>query len=393
MENRFTTNYNDGAYLDIAGNDDKTYLAMFYDNKNGELIYQTELKCNNWARTSREYYTEWRIEVFLNGNKVFTDMFNCDSKNVLIAGTSNALGDNIAFAPYFEEFRNLHNCNLIVRTKLHKFLKEFYPYINWVEIDAPVDNVYATYDTVLGLEGNKFGDYMEKINNSHNFKQLKPIDYIKGLTFENKNNHKEHPMSIPLQKIISNILGLEYKERRPHFNVNFDRPIEEKYICIAEFAASGKSSSMKTWNNQVGWKTLVSELQKKGYKVISISKEKSDLNIIKRNGDYSLFDRMQYLQHAEFFICVSSGLAWLNWAVGKKTVMISGFTKEWNEFQEDNIRIINKTVCNGCYNSKEHADKLVCFHNTFCPENRNFECTRKISPKMALDKIIENNLI
>jgi autotransporter strand-loop-strand O-heptosyltransferase len=128
--------------------------------------------------------------------------------------------------------------------------------------------------------------------------------------------------------------------------------------------------------------------------VISISKEKSKLKgIIKLNGDRPLSERMIYMKYAEFFISVSSGLAWLNWALGKKTVMISGFTDVWNEFKEDNIRIINKDVCHACYNSQEHRDKLVCFHYTLCPENLNFECTRKISPKMVMDKIIENNLI
>ena len=151
---------------------------------------------------------------------------------------------------------------------------------------------------------------------------------------------------------------------------------------------------MKLWTNQIGWKTLVDELKNKGYEIISISKEKSNLkNIIKRNGDYSLTDRMQYLKHAEFFIGVSSGLAWLNWDLGKKTVMISGFTEKWHEFQEDNIRIKNEDVCGGCYNSKEYADKLCCYYVDFCPTNKNFECTRKISPKMVMDEIIKNKLI
>ena len=73
--------------------------------------------------------------------------------------------------------------------------------------------------------------------------------------------------------------------------------------------------------------------------------------------------------------------------------MINGFTEDWYEFQEDCIRVKNYDVCTGCFNSKAHADKLVCYHNSFCPENKNFECSRKISPKIAINKIIENNLI
>jgi autotransporter strand-loop-strand O-heptosyltransferase len=139
---------------------------------------------------------------------------------------------------------------------------------------------------------------------------------------------------------------------------------------------------------------LVDELNSLGYKVVSISKEKSTLkNVIKRNGNYDLIDRSWYLHHCEFFIGVSSGLGWLAWACGKKVVMISGATQSWNEFQEDNIRIINKEVCHGCWNSEEHSDKFGCFHLSFCPENKNFECTRKISPQFVIDRIKEEGLI
>jgi autotransporter strand-loop-strand O-heptosyltransferase len=128
--------------------------------------------------------------------------------------------------------------------------------------------------------------------------------------------------------------------------------------------------------------------------VVSISKEKTDLKkVTKRNGNFPLTDRMWYLHHCEFFIGVSSGLAWLAWSCGKKVVVISGVTKATNEFTEDCIRVINEDVCHGCWNSEQHADKFTVFAKTLCPENKNWECSRKISPKMVIDKIKENNLI
>ena len=131
-----------------------------------------------------------------------------------------------------------------------------------------------------------------------------------------------------------------------------------------------------------------------GFKVVSISKEKSNLNkVIKRNGDIDLKERIWYLHNSEFFIGVCSGLSWLAWACGKKVVMISGATLEFTEFQEDNIRVINKEVCHGCWNSEDHRDKFVCFHESFCPESKNFECTRKISPSSVIQKIEESGLI
>ena len=395
METRFITDYNDGACLEILGDDNNTYIVQFYDNKNGELIHQAELKCNHWTRTTRKYFTEWKIVVLLNNVEVFSEIFDCRGKDVLIFSNSSALGDTIAHSPYFEEFRKKYDCNLTVISSLWQFLKDYYPNIKWMKGDLPIHEYgkqYASYSMFLGIDKNIFEDGMEKINNSRLYGKT-PIPYIKGLTFFDKSKHPEHPLLLPIQKQVTNVLGLEYKEIRPHFDVNLPRPIDKKYISISEFA-SGPLGGLKTWNNKIGWKTLIAELKNRGYEIVSISKEKSDLkNIIKRNGNYSLVDRMQYLKHAEFFIGVSSGLAWLNWEVGKKTVMISGFTEVWHEFQEDNIRIKNEDVCGGCYNSIEHCDKLCCNHMTFCATGKNFECTRKISPKMVMDKIIENELI
>jgi autotransporter strand-loop-strand O-heptosyltransferase len=102
---------------------------------------------------------------------------------------------------------------------------------------------------------------------------------------------------------------------------------------------------------------------------------------------------MWYLHHCEFFIGVSSGLAWLAWGCNKKVVLISGITRAENEFKKDCIRVINEAVCHGCFNSEQHCDKFSFFKNEFCPESKNWICSRSISPKMVLDKIKEAQLI
>ena len=395
METRFIPDFNFGASLEIIGEDNNTYLVQFFDNKTNLLIHQSEIPCNHWTKPTRKYFTEWKIVILHDGAVIFSEVFDCWGKNVLISTDTLALGDNIAFVPYYEEFKKQHNCDLTVATKFWWFFKDYYPNIKWINLNSPSEEVgeqYASYTMSIGVNIDVFNQGMSKINNEHNDKYNRnPTQYIKGLTHFDEEKHPEHPILVPIQKQVCNVLGLEYKEIRPHFKINLGRPIQEKYICISEFASG---ANMKLWNNQVGWKNLVSELKRRGYEVVSISKEKSELNgIIKRNGDYSLTDRMQYMKHAEFFIGVSSGLAWLNWAVGKKTVMISGFTDVSNEFQEDNIRIKNEGVCGGCYNSAEYVDKLCCHHADYCPTNKRFECTRKISPKMVIDKLIENNLI
>ena len=392
METTFRTSYIDGASLDIIGDDGFTYDVLFYDNTNNELIHREQLRCGNWTKTSRKYFTNWKIIILKNDVEVFSEELILKNKVVKIKIDSNALGDNIGWVPYCEEFRKKHNCELIVETTLHEFFKPYYNEITWNALSDSNSNdeVYAFYSISIGINSLVHKEQMKKLN--QNFEKNINIKYSPNLTFFDNNYHPEHPSLIPLQKIGSNFLGLEWKEIRPNFNVASDeRPIEKKYICISEFASS---YGMKEWNNQIGWKTLIQELKNLGYEIVSISKEKSNLkNIIKRNGDYPLSDRIWYLKHCEFFIGLSSGLSWLSWSVNKKTVMIAGFTEDWYEFQENTIRVKNYNACTGCFNSEEHADKLCCYHGSFCPENKNFECSRKISPKMVIEKLKENNLI
>jgi ADP-heptose:LPS heptosyltransferase len=61
--------------------------------------------------------------------------------------------------------------------------------------------------------------------------------------------------------------------------------------------------------------------------------------VVNVTGDISLIDRMVDLYHCEFFIGVSSGLAWLAWALGKHVVMISDVTPSDHEFYTDCTRI------------------------------------------------------
>jgi hypothetical protein len=98
------------------------------------------------------------------------------------------------------------------------------------------------------------------------------MKYIPNLSIWNKNETPQHPGKTSLQETASDVLGFgTFEEIRPQFiNPNPERPIEKKYVCISEFA----SGMLKEWNNQIGWKTLVSELKLLGYEVVSISKEK-----------------------------------------------------------------------------------------------------------------------
>ena len=235
METTFRTSYIDGASLDIIGDDGFTYDVLFYDNTNNELIHREQLRCGNWTKTSRKYFTNWKIIILKNDVEVFSEELILKNKVVKIKIDSNALGDNIGWVPYCEEFRKKHNCELIVETTLHEFFKPYYNEITWNALSDSNSNdeVYAFYSISIGINSLVHKEQMKKLN--QNFEKNINIKYAPNLTFFDNNYHPEHPSLIPLQKIGSNFLGLEWKEIRPNFNVASDeRPIEKKYICIVQ---------------------------------------------------------------------------------------------------------------------------------------------------------------
>ena len=206
------------------------------------------------------------------------------------------------------------------------------------------------------------------------------------------------PKSYTLQQTATNILGLEYKEIIPKMDYKISkRPIKEKYVCISPHASAGA----KYWQHPTGWQDTIDYLNNNGYKVVLISKEKHNdnwenrklplgkpfKNIIDKTGNIPMDDIINLIHHSELYIGVSSGLAWLSWALKKQVVMISGFSSDWTEFTINIERIINKDVCNSCFNNF----KLDASDWDWCPVHKNtsrqFECTKKILPETVIEGI------
>jgi autotransporter strand-loop-strand O-heptosyltransferase len=72
------------------------------------------------------------------------------------------------------------------------------------------------------------------------------------------------------------------------------------------------------------------------------------------------------------------------WAVETPVVMISGFTKKYNEFQTP-YRVINENVCNGCWN--DTSIKFDPANWAWCPRQKDFECSKQISAEMVLEQV------
>jgi autotransporter strand-loop-strand O-heptosyltransferase len=136
---------------------------------------------------------------------------------------------------------------------------------------------------------------------------------------------------------------------------------------------------------------MVELLRGKGYEVVVISKEDTELkNVTKQTGN-PIEKTIANLLGAEFFIGMGSGLAWLSWALRKKTVLISGFSEPFTEFQTNIVRIVPPLgKCRGCFN-----DPSLKFERgwDWCPRGNNYECTRYITPEAVMQAIVSEGLL
>ena len=339
-------------FLEIKGSDDGIYNVKFTDEK-GIVRYENNLPLNRWVKLNQEYYTKWNTQITKNGNVVYNNILDYTGKRVYIAFDSKSLGDSIAWIPYALEFKKKHNCTVIVSTFWNDLFKQTYPEIEFVTPGTPVNNLYGMYK--LGW-------------------------------FYNSDKEPVLPNTIPLQKTATNILGLEFNEITSKVNfIPKDKPYDTKYVTIANESTSG----LKYWNNPTGWQELVDYLVLKGYKVINVSKKGDYLKNVIKLKDTSIENTMNVIHHSEFFIGLSSGLSWLSWGIGKHVVMISNFTEPDHEFTINCTRIVNLSVCNGCWNNPNFKFNKGDWN--WCPEHkgtpRQFECHKSITSEMVINKI------
>lgn len=361
-DNQITVSFLSGPKVSIDGPNEKQYTVRFIDKKNGKLLYSSNIKNNMWAKSTILYFVEWRIEVYCDGKMIFEEELNIKDKNVLVIIDSKSVGDVIAYTPQIDRFQIKHGCNMDVmlgHKELTDILDSSYENMNFV-MQESVDKYYCTYRIGYPLE---------------NWSNIIPVD----------------PKTITLQKVASSILGLEFKEEKPVLTFSNTATSYKKYVCIA----TQSTAQCKYWNNEKGWEEIIKYLNKAGYDVWCIDRYSSYGNsskkmnhipkgAIDKTGDFPLELRMSQIHNAEFFIGLGSGLSWVAWALNKPVVLISGFSKPWAEF-ETPYRVFNESVCNGCWN-----DQALAFDKAdwmWCPRNKDFECSKKITSEMVINKI------
>lgn len=351
-------NFVNNPFLEIIGKSDSKFKVEFYDEV-GRCHYSSEISSNHWVRLNREYFTKWNAKVWENGYLIHDYTLDLKDKRVFITLESGSLGDTLAWVPYIREFKDKHQCRLIVSTFLNNLFRESYPDIEFVEPGSVVSNIYAMY---------KIGWFYKEGE----------FDVAK-----NPNDFKKEP----LQKTASDILGLEYKETRALLST--PKVDKKKKVGIGLHS----TCQSKYWNNPNGWQEVVDYLISMGYEVMLYSRENdgymgnfhpTGINKFEAGSIERLIEDMAT---CEFFVGLGSGLSWLSWSIGLSTVLISGFSEEYSETTLDTYRVINKNVCNGCFN----RHRLDASDWNWCPDHkgteRQFECTKQITSKMVIDQI------
>jgi autotransporter strand-loop-strand O-heptosyltransferase len=338
-------------FLEITGECDSIYEVKFFD-EDGTCYHNDKIKSNHWIRLNREYFTKWNTKVWEDGVLIYDKTLDYKGKRVFINFDSMSLGDTIAWIPYALEFKKHHECDVIVSTYWNHLFRDVYPELEFAVPGSGVRNIYGQYN--IGW-------------------------------FYNNKKEPILPNTIPLQQAATNILGLPFKEIKPRISYKIgERPYEEKYVAIATNSTAG----CKFWTKE-GWQELINYLYSLGYKVINASKEDNPFDNCEKLEDTSIEATMNTIHHSEFFIGLSSGLSWLAWGMGKHVVMISNFTEPDHEFTSNCTRIVNLSVCNGCWNNPMF--KFDKGDWNWCPiykgTKRQFECHKSITSKMVIDQI------
>jgi len=289
-------------------------------------------------------------------------------KTVYIHLLSNSIGDTIASTPYVSEYQKRHNVNVIFN-------------IN----DPFIFLLNESYENVKFVGRNDIVEYDEKISIDYVFNKSIQGGYAEQLGFENP------PYIRPVVSIPELL-----------------RPIKNKYIALGVHS----TCQVKYWNHPNGlksqgdatnWNELSSRLRKRGYTPVTVEKDemygvppffngipsKSNKQVGK-----TILEAANIINHSEFYIGLSSGMSWIAHALGKKVVMISNFTEDWNEFDlslDDYIRITDKSVCHGCWNKINVDFEFNKDDWYWCPlhkdTERQFECHKSISVSDVMEKI------
>jgi autotransporter strand-loop-strand O-heptosyltransferase len=271
---------------------------------------------------------------------------------VLVEITSNSLGDTIGAVAVISKYQKETGNNVSVICNYKNILNKSYPNLSLINRGEITDN------------------YEKKIITTYKFD--KPL--LDGYSEDFGIN------SIGVVPKVDTVEGV--------------RPVKNKYVCIGVHS----TAQCKYWNYPDGWNILSKMLRKKGITPVVVERDElfgipEKMNELPKNAVKKIGmpfnDVINYIQHCEFYIGISSGLSWVAQGLGKPTVIISNVTSKNNEFiDEKTLRIYDESVCHGCI----HTHKFDPSDWLWCPLFRNDSskihlCTKSISPEKVMENI------
>ena len=341
--------------VEILGNVSKEYDIEFINRDTNEIIHKQTIHNNMWTVCNKQYYIPWLIKI--NGKEY--SRLELEGKRVLISLESNSLGDTLGWTPYAVEFAKKHKCKVVLSTFHNNFFKKLPEYkgIEWLE---PGNSTACSAHYKIG--------WFRDDNNG----------------WQNFDMHPRQCNTIPMQATSSDILGLEYKELNYGLKFNKgNKPFKEKYIVIGPNATAG----CKEWVYNY-WVVLAKKLTDEGYKVVSLTKNEFHIDGVHNVHGKDIKTVASYLYHADLFIGLGSGLSWLNWAVGKHTIMINGFAEDGHEFTGNVTRIMND-VCFPCWTNRNFVFDAGDWD--WCPIHKGTDkqhiCQKSITPNQVFEAI------
>ncbi len=325
-----------------------------------EVVFLDQDVSEKTLVSMEKYYIHWQIEAYLDGELQFAHLFNPEGMDVLFSPVRTPLGDAVMLFPYMRAFVEAHGCRALFLSNpaYDPIVRAYFPEFRIV--GRITETTYAQY--LIGA----FQTPPFLLPDSARFL---PANYIGRFLF-----------------------GLHRTPKKILFHPREARAIAEPYVCIA-VQASGVA---KSWHCPGGWETVVEYLKSLGYRVLCIDRDKRNeddkghsATMPEGAEDYTgnrpLMERIEVLAHADFFIGIGSGLSWLADAAGCPVILISGISMPYAEFDTP-YRVMNPLVCHGCYN-----DATVNWLDPLCPKHhdtkREYECTRKIPPRMVIAAI------
>lgn len=272
-----------------------------------------------------------------------------EGKEILMHLDSFCLGDTICFSSMIYKFMDIHKPSKLI-------LSTFLPHL--FEFD---DN---RIEIVKSSDPNKSVIADQLINIGYDKNSLEHTKF--GMFYAVKDT-----MRIPLDTLPGKVPVKRLK-----------RVKNDKKIVIAP--ESLKKIAKWDYFGSKGWQTVIDYLNSNGYEVYNVSYENT-LNlrgVHQYNGFKDINVALGHILSARIFIGLSSGLSWLAWAYDVPVVMISNFTRSWNEF--DCYRVNNPVGCNGCFNIFQNIKSHCPIFEGTMREN---ECHKKITPDMVINQI------